>query len=88
MKEFKEILQKGAISIGQFDQTGVPLRQFDLVRYRQHTYLIIWHPIYHEFVGSHESGDWISSKALHDSVYIKNLKECFTYDQTKSPQQH
>ncbi|MBN9901175.1 hypothetical protein [Bacillus thuringiensis] len=75
MKAFREVLLQGAISIGQFDQKGVQLRQFDLVQYQQETYLVIWHPMHHEFVGSHESGDWISYTELRQSVYIKNLKE-------------
>ncbi|OUA60365.1 hypothetical protein BK785_09375 [Bacillus thuringiensis serovar bolivia] len=41
------------------------------------TFLIIWHPIYKEFVGSHESGNWISHTDLHKAVWIRNLKEAF-----------
>ncbi len=56
LKQFKEMLDQGAISIGQSDQFGKPLRQFDEVQYGNEVYLVIWHPIYREFVGSHESG--------------------------------
>lgn len=74
---FKEILDKGAIPIGQSDELGKPLRQFDQIQYKNETYLIVWHPIYNEFVGSHESGDWISHTDLHKSIWIKNLKDSF-----------
>ncbi|AEA19347.1 hypothetical protein BG08_6372 (plasmid) [Bacillus thuringiensis serovar kurstaki] len=77
MKQFKEMLDQGAISIGQSDQFGKPLRQFDEVQYGNEVYLVIWHPIYREFVGSHESGNWIPNTNLHQSIWIKNLKEHF-----------
>ncbi|MEB9914834.1 hypothetical protein Q2U85_29125 (plasmid) [Bacillus cereus] len=75
LKQFKVMLDQGAIPIDLTDQFGKPLRQFDKVQYENELYLIIWHPIYKEFVGSHESGDWISYTDLHQSVWIKNLKE-------------
>lgn len=75
LKQFKEMLDKGAIPINLADQLGKPLRQFDKVQYENELYLIIWHPIYKEFVGSHESGDWIPYTDLHQSVWIENLKE-------------
>ncbi|MFV1457109.1 hypothetical protein [Bacillus mycoides] len=78
LKQFKEILMQGAIPIGTFDQFGIALRQFDEIQYHHHTYLIIWHPIYHEFVGSHESGDWIPYSELHHAIFIKNLKDSFS----------
>ncbi|PFE08055.1 hypothetical protein [Bacillus cereus] len=77
LKHFKEILEKGAIPIGQSDQVGNPLRQFDEIQYENETYLIVWHPIYNEFVGSHESRNWISHTDLHKSIWIKNLKDPF-----------
>ncbi|OOR04915.1 hypothetical protein BW897_31775 [Bacillus cereus] len=77
MEQFKEISEKGVIPIGQSDTFGKSLRQFDEIQYENETYLIIWHPIYNEFVGSHESGNWISHIDLHKSVWIKNLKEAF-----------
>ncbi|MEC2934016.1 hypothetical protein P9Z28_31050, partial [Bacillus cereus] len=73
LNQFKEMLDKGAISIGQSDQFGKSLRQFDEVQYGNGIYLVIWHPIYMEFVGSHESGDWISNTNLHQAIWIKNL---------------
>ncbi|MDA2113717.1 hypothetical protein PDQ37_31850 [Bacillus cereus] len=75
LKQFKEMLDQGAIPIDLTDQFGKPLRQFDKVQYENETYLIVWHPTYEEFVGSHESGDWIPYIDLHQSVWIKNLKE-------------
>ena len=77
LKEFKQILEKGSIPIGQSDILGKSLRQFDEIQYENETYLIIWHPIYNEFVGSHESGNWISHTDLHKAVWIRNLKEAF-----------
>ncbi|HDW3058309.1 TPA: hypothetical protein RMI67_006252 [Bacillus cereus] len=77
MKQFKEILKKGNVPIGQFDTLGKSLRQFDEIQYKNEIYLIIWHPIYNEFVGSHESGEWISHADLHKSVWIRNLIEVF-----------
>ncbi|MGG5741991.1 hypothetical protein [Bacillus cereus group sp. IBL03679] len=77
LKHFKGILDKGAIPIGQSDKLGKPLRQFDKIQYENEMYLIIWHPIYNEFVGSHETGNWISYTDLHKSIWIKNLKESF-----------
>ncbi|MGR5897557.1 hypothetical protein ACT7C8_01320 [Bacillus cereus] len=77
LKQFKEILEKGSIPIGQSDIFGKSLRQFDEIQYENETYLIIWHPIYNEFVGSHESGNWISHTDLHKAVWIRNLKEAF-----------
>lgn len=77
LKQFKEILEKGAIPIGQSDTLGTSLRQFDEIQYENEIYLIIWHPIYNEFVASHESGNWISHTDLHKSVWIRNLKEAF-----------
>lgn len=40
-------------------------------------YLIVWPPIHNEFVGSHESGIWISHTDLHKSIWIRNLKDFF-----------
>nr|AAS68355.1 pBt10-like protein [Bacillus thuringiensis serovar galleriae] len=77
LKQFKEMLDQGAIPIDLIDPFGIPLRQFDKVQYKEEFYLIIWHPIYKEFVGSHESGDWIPYTDLHQSVWITNLKEHF-----------
>lgn len=77
LRQFKEMLDQGAISIGQTDQFGKPLRQFDEIQYENEVYLVIWHPIYREFIGSHESGDWIPHTDLHQSIWIKNLKEHF-----------
>ncbi|MEC2709735.1 hypothetical protein [Bacillus thuringiensis] len=77
LKQFKEILEKGAIPIGKCDKLGKSLRQFDEIQYKDETYLIVWHPVYNEFVGSHESRDWISHTDLHKSVWIKNLKDSF-----------
>ena len=77
MKKFKEILEKGAIPIGQSDTLGKSLRQFDEIQYENETYLIVWHPLNNEFVGSHESGNWISHTDLHKSLWIKNLKDSF-----------
>ncbi|AZJ24839.1 hypothetical protein CT694_36090 (plasmid) [Bacillus wiedmannii bv. thuringiensis] len=78
LKQFKEILMQGAIPIGITDQFGVPLRQFDEIQYQQQVYLIIWHPMYDEFVGSHESGSWIPYSDLHQTTFIKNLKDSFS----------
>ncbi len=78
MKEFREVLMQGAIPIGIADQCGIALRQFDEIQYNQHTYLIIWHPMYDEFVGSHESGEWIPYSKLHHAIFIKNLKDSFS----------
>ncbi|TJZ99687.1 hypothetical protein FA950_30120 [Bacillus thuringiensis] len=75
LKQFKEILDKGAIPIGQSDKLGKSLRQFDEIQYENETYLIVWHPMYNEFVGSHESGDWISHTDFHKSVWLTNLKD-------------
>ncbi|OUB80909.1 hypothetical protein [Bacillus wiedmannii] len=75
LKHFKEILEKGAIPIGQFDKLGKPLRQFDEIQYENETYLIVWHPMYNEFIGSHESKNWISYIDLHKCIWIKNLKD-------------
>ncbi|EEM93005.1 hypothetical protein bthur0013_56370 [Bacillus thuringiensis IBL 200] len=77
LRQFKEMLDQGAIPIGLTDQFSKPLRQFDEIQYKNEVYLIIWHPIYREFVGSHESGDWIPYTELHQSIWIKNLKEHF-----------
>ncbi|ARV91357.1 hypothetical protein BK727_07610 [Bacillus thuringiensis serovar roskildiensis] len=77
LKQFNEILEKGAIPIGQSDKLGKSLRQFDEIQYKDETYLIVWHPMYNEFVGSHESQDWISHTDLHKAVWIKNLKDYF-----------
>ncbi|MDA2638852.1 hypothetical protein PDQ79_30925 [Bacillus cereus] len=77
LKQFKEILEKGAIPIGQSDILGKSLCQFDEIQYDNETYLIVWHPMYNEFVGSHASGKWISSANLHKSIWIKNLKDSF-----------
>ena len=52
LKQFKEILEKGAIPIGQSDKLGKSLRQFDEIQYENEPYIIVWHPIYNEFVGS------------------------------------
>ncbi|MEC2913297.1 hypothetical protein P9X48_10910 [Bacillus cereus] len=41
LKQFKEILEKGAIPIGQSDILGKSLRQFDEIQYENETYLII-----------------------------------------------
>ncbi|EPC8411816.1 hypothetical protein ACR3AM_006303 [Bacillus thuringiensis] len=78
LKQFKEILEQGAIPIGKYDKLGKSLRQFDEIQYEDETYLIVWHPIYNEFVGSHESRDWIAQTDLHKSVWIKNLKDTFS----------
>ncbi|WP_412509968.1 hypothetical protein [Bacillus thuringiensis] len=75
---------QGAIPIGIVDQFGTSLRQFDEIQYHHQTYLIIWHPIYNEFVGSHESGDWIPYSELHHTTFIKNLKEFFTSQHIKN----
>ena len=64
MKKFKEILMQDAIPIYQMDQFCTPLREFDEVHYQHKTYLITWHPIYNQFVGCHESGDWIPNSKL------------------------
>lgn len=85
MQQFKEILMQGAIPIGITDPFGVALRQFDEIQYHHHTYLIIWHPMYNEFVGSHESGDWISYSELHYATFIRNLKDSFSYQHIKNP---
>ncbi|MEB8720116.1 hypothetical protein P4H14_13485 [Bacillus cereus] len=77
LRQFKEMLDQGAIPIGLTDILGKSLRQFDEIQYENETYLIIWHPIYNEFVGSHESGNWIPYTELHQSIWIKNLKEHF-----------
>ncbi|WP_044797519.1 hypothetical protein [Bacillus cereus] len=78
LKNFKEILEKGAIPIDQSDALGKPLRQFDEIQYEDKMYLIVWHPIHKEFVGSHESGNWISHTELRESVWIRNLKDSFS----------
>ncbi|MCQ6288979.1 hypothetical protein NPM18_24700 [Bacillus cereus] len=85
LKQFREVLMQGAIPIGIADQCGIALRQFDEIQYNQHTYLIIWHPMYDEFVGSHESGDWIPYAKLHQTKFIKNLKDSFTCQHIKNP---
>ena len=41
--------------IGQSNTSGKSLQQFDEIQYKNETYLIIWHPIYNEFLGSHKS---------------------------------
>ncbi|WP_165375037.1 hypothetical protein [Bacillus thuringiensis] len=51
--------------------------RFDLLQYQHDTYLMIWHRMHHEFVGSLVSGDWISF-SLRQSFFIKKLH-------TKSP---
>ncbi|EEM86142.1 hypothetical protein BK749_21735 [Bacillus thuringiensis serovar vazensis] len=84
LKHFKEILEKGAIPVGQTDKLGKSLRQFDEIQYENEIYLIVWHPIHNEFVGSHESGDWISHTNLHKSIWIKNLKDFFVEKNNKS----
>ncbi|PGQ72848.1 hypothetical protein COA26_20145 [Bacillus cereus] len=84
LKQFKEMLDKGEIYIGQSDRFGKPLRQFDEVQYENEVYLVIWHPIYREFVGSHESGDCISNTNLHQSIWIRNLKEHFAKQNKKA----
>ncbi|MDR4294136.1 hypothetical protein [Bacillus cereus] len=63
--------------IGQSDTLGKSLRQFDEIQYDNETYLIIWHRMYNEFVGSHESRNWIPHTDLHKAVWIRNLKESF-----------
>ncbi|AMR88709.1 MULTISPECIES: hypothetical protein [Bacillus cereus group] len=75
LKRFKKMLDQGAIPIDLTDHFGTPLRQFDKVRYKNEVYLIIWHPIYREFVGSHESRDCIPYTDLQQFVWIENLKE-------------
>ncbi|MEB8676372.1 hypothetical protein P4H08_24255 [Bacillus cereus] len=77
LRQFKKMLDQGAIPIGLTDQFGKPLRQFDEIQYENEVYLIIWNPIYREFIGSHESGDWIPHNDLPQSIWIKNLKEHF-----------
>ncbi|QDX90972.1 hypothetical protein EEL30_00375 (plasmid) [Brevibacillus laterosporus] len=62
---------QGALLIGQKRDTFTSIRP----RTISSSYLL---PMYHEFVGSHESGDWIPSTELNHSVYIKNLKEGLT----------
>ncbi|EOP81043.1 hypothetical protein IGM_05769 [Bacillus cereus HuB4-4] len=84
MKKFKETLMQGAIPIGIADQFGVTLRQFDEIQYHHQTYLIIWHPIYNEFVGSHESENWISYSELNHATFIRNLKDSFSYQHIKN----
>lgn len=74
LKTFKDILEKGAISTSQHDKFGRLLRQFDEIEYEGEIYLIVWHPIIHEFIGSHESKYWISHTDFHKSVWRKNLK--------------
>ncbi|WP_308128363.1 hypothetical protein [Bacillus cereus] len=71
------MLGKEAIPIGQFDKFRTSLRQFCEMQYINETYLINWHPIYNEFVGSHESETWISHTDLHKFVWIKNFKVAF-----------
>lgn len=41
LKQFKEILGKGATPIGQSDKLGKSLRQFDEIQYENKTYLIV-----------------------------------------------
>ncbi len=41
LKQFKEILEKGAILIGQSNILGKSLWQFDEIQYENETYLII-----------------------------------------------
>lgn len=76
MNLFRRKLMEGAIPIHQSDQDGTPLRQFDEVLYEGEKYIIIWNPIYEEFVGSHHTGNWIPFLWLNRVKYIKNLKAC------------
>ncbi|MEB8649979.1 hypothetical protein P4G96_14090 [Bacillus cereus] len=71
MKQFNGVLKKGSIPIGQSDMIEISLHQFDEIQYKNETYLIVWHPTYNEFIGSHETEKWISHTNLHQSVWIK-----------------
>ncbi|AFQ30512.1 hypothetical protein P4493_32690 [Bacillus thuringiensis] len=75
MDTFRDKLRLGAIDINQNDKNGVFLRQFDEVRYKEEKYIIIWHPIYEEFVASHHTRKFIPYELLNRVEYKKNLKE-------------
>lgn len=83
IKKFQQTLNQGAITINQKDRNGIELRQFDEVHYQGSTYIIIWHPIEETFVGSSETGRYVSFPELTNVQYIKNLKERGTKTEQK-----
>ncbi|MGF9814325.1 hypothetical protein [Bacillus toyonensis] len=73
--KFQQTLNQGAILINQKDRSGVELRQFDEVYYKEETYIIIWHPMEEAFVGSSVTGRYVPFSELANVKYVKNLKE-------------
>ncbi|WP_254865185.1 hypothetical protein [Bacillus cereus] len=74
ISKFQQTLKQGAIPINQQDRNGIGLRQFDEVHYQEGSYIIIWHPIEEEFVGSSATGRCVSFSDLANVTYVKNLK--------------
>ncbi|UYX55708.1 hypothetical protein M3Y14_30950 (plasmid) [Bacillus thuringiensis] len=74
MDQFRDKLMLGAIPIHQIDKNGVPLHQFDEVQYKGEKYIIIWHPMYGEFVASHCNEEFIPFNVLDKVEYTRNLK--------------
>ncbi|MED3069640.1 hypothetical protein P4310_29990 [Bacillus thuringiensis] len=75
MDQFRDKLMLGAIPIHQIYKNRIPLSQFDEVQYMGEQYIIIWHPIYGEFLVSHCTGEFIPFNVLDKVEYIKNLKD-------------
>ncbi|OTX38308.1 hypothetical protein BK709_30415 [Bacillus thuringiensis serovar shandongiensis] len=75
MNKFQQKLNQGSIPINQKDKNGIELRQFDEVHYQERVYIIIWHPVEETFVGSCETGRYLSFSELANVKYVKNLKE-------------
>ncbi|EOO22981.1 hypothetical protein ICM_06204 [Bacillus cereus BAG1X2-3] len=80
MELFRDKLMLGAIPISQIDKNGFPLCQFDEVRYKEKQYIIIWHPLYNEFVASHYTGEFIRFSVLDKVEYIRNLKKSYSIE--------
>ncbi|UYX55501.1 hypothetical protein M3Y14_27620 [Bacillus thuringiensis] len=77
MDHFQGKLMLGETPIQQIDKNGIPLHQFDEVRYKEEKYIIIWHPIYDEFVASHCTGECIPFNVLNRVKLIKNSKDSY-----------
>ncbi|MEK4841379.1 hypothetical protein [Bacillus sp. FSL L8-0152] len=77
MDQFRDKLMQGAIPIHQIDRNGVPLYQFDEVKYNGEQYIIIWHPMYYQYVASHCTGEFIPFSGLVRVEYIRNLKNSY-----------